>query len=228
MSTDAVALCEWESAGPDRWPSLAGRRLVPQGPAARLAKALTDSGRLEVLELAQGLELRATSWVGRVTLDGLTITIRPKIPELPLLNLMRYAYGPRYNPQQRRDPVPRPDFVVRRRQQILAILDAKYRDLWVLALPREMLYQLAIYALTQPSDGACATILYPTLADAARDQLVAFHGILGGPTKARAILRPVHLLVLDGLLRAGSGLEAERQRQAMVSRLISRKEPSSP
>lgn len=434
MNTDVVALREWESATPDRWPVLAGRRLASQGPATRLAKALTDSGRLEVLELARGLELRATSWVGRVTLDGLTISIRPKIPELPLLNLMRYAYGlrdlqliggarfatedwsfqdlliaqlaaevaeilarglhrdyrrtqallesprgridfacyataagsaraalpcvhhprtadttlnqallaglrlavgatrdlelrarlrrlaaqmnlgvsasqidlaslarvvrgidrrtahyrpaltlidlllrgeslsladpfqglcldgflfdmnvffqallsrflrehlvdaelldehrlrdvfyydPHHNPQNRRGPVPRPDFVVRRHQRTLAILDAKYRDLWGRDLPREMLYQLTIYALTQRSEEACATILYPTLADAARDQVVAFQDILGGPTKARVILRPVHLLVFDALLRAGSGLEAVRQRQAMVSRLIS-------
>lgn len=432
MNLDAVTLREWETATPDHWPVLAGRRLARQGPATRVAKALSDSGRLEVLELAQGLELRATSWVGRVTLDGLTITIRPKIPDLPLLNLIRYAYGlrdlrligaarfateprsfqdllivqlvaevsellprglhrdyrrigamlesprgridfvryaasgsahaalpcvhhprsedtplnqallaglrlaavatrdlelrarlrrlsaqidlgvpptdidpvtlarvsqsidrrtshyrpaltlidlllrgeslsladtapglcldgflfdmnaffqallsrflrehlenvdlldeyrlcgvfyydPRHNPQGRRGPVPRPDFVVRRGQRTLAILDAKYRDLWTRSLPREMLYQLAIYALTQPHEASSAIILYPTLVAAACDQVVAFRDVLGGTTKARVTLRPVHLQVLDELLHVGSGVEAKRQRQALASRLI--------
>ncbi len=433
MSAGAVALREWESATPENCPALAGRRLADRAATRRLAKALTDSGRLEVLELARGLELRATSWVGRLTLDDLTITIRPKITDLPLLNLLRYAYGlrdlraigtasfateawsfqdlliaqlvaevselvarglhrdyrrtqgvqeaprgridfarvataggsaqaalpcvhhpraadsslnrallgglrlavgatrdlelrarlrrlaaqmeqdvpavgidlatvaralraidrrtARYRPaltlielllrgeslsladtaqgipldgflfdmnaffqallsrflrehlvdaelleehrlrgvffyercqdtQNRRVPVPRPDFLVRRGLRTLAILDAKYRDLWLHALPREMLYQLAIYALTRPVDEASAAILYPTLSDVAEDQVIGFRDVLGGTTKARVTLRPVHLLVLDGLLRAGSTLDAVRRRQAMASRLV--------
>ena len=39
------------------------------------------------------MEIRATSWVGRVTLGDLTITVRPKIAGAPLLNLLRYAYS---------------------------------------------------------------------------------------------------------------------------------------
>ncbi|MFZ0791745.1 MAG: hypothetical protein WAM94_19195 [Chromatiaceae bacterium] len=441
-TTDEVALQEWETATPDRWPVLDARRLAPRGPATRVAKALSRSGRLGVLELAQGLELRASSWVGRVTLDDLTVTIRPKIPQMPLLNLTRYAYGlrdlqligaagfaterwsfqdlliaqliaevselvarglhrdyrrtraalesprgridfaqyataagtaraalpcihhprtadtalnqallaglrlavgatrdlelrarlrrlaaqidlrlppsgidiaslarvsqgidrrtshyrpaltlialllrgeslslaektvvtvrldgflfdmnaffqallsrflrehlvnadildehrlrgvffydPRHNPQNRRGSVPRPDFVVRRGLRSLAIIDAKYRDLWARELPREMLYQLAVYALTQPNREPSATILYPTLSDAARDQVVAFQDVLGGATKARVILRPVHLLVLDRLLRAGTVVEAGRQRQAMASRLVGSEPHSVP
>jgi hypothetical protein len=82
-----------------------------------------------------------------------------------------------------------------------------------------MLYQLAIYALTQPHEAPSAIILYPTLVDAARDQVVALRDVPGGTTKARVILRPVHALVLDDLLRAGSGVAAGRQRQAMAARL---------
>jgi McrBC 5-methylcytosine restriction system component len=51
---------------------------------------------MEVLELARGLELRAKSYVGRFSLGEVTVTIHPKIPVLPLLNLLRYAYGLRH------------------------------------------------------------------------------------------------------------------------------------
>ncbi len=102
------------------------------------------------------------------------------------------------------------------------LLDAKYRDLWEKSLPPEMLYQLAIYALTQPGENPVSIILYPSVTEAARDQVVEFRAALDGIAKASVILRPVHLLRLDGLLRAGSGVGAERQRQRqeMVAGLI--------
>lgn len=434
----SVALREWTSVGPDDCAELAGRRLAPGGSAWRLAQALTAGGQLIVRELADGLALQAASWVGRVTLDDLTITVRPKIPALPLMTLLRYAYGlrdlqltetacyageagafqdlliaqliaeasdllarglhsdyrmtsevleqprgridlrgyavgtghasaalpcvhhprtsdvplnrallagllfgsgatrdvelrtrlhrladrlddvltgsrsslpgldssllaqarrtldrrtahyrpaltlielllhgmavsfddprtdlqldgmlfdmnaffqallsrflrahladarlvdehrlrgvfaydPHHNPRGRGDPAPRPDFAVVRERRIVALLDAKYRDLWQQSLPREMLYQLAIYALTQPDENPVSIILYPTMTDGAEDQVVGFRGVLDGAAKARVILKPVHLLHLDALLRAGSGVESERRRREMVAGLI--------
>lgn len=434
----SVTLREWTSVSPVDCAELAGRRLAPGGSAWRLAQALTAGGRLTVRELADGLALQATSWVGRITLDDLTITVRPKIPALPLMTLLRYAYGlrdlhltdtacyaseagafqdlliaqliaeasdllarglhsdyrrtaevleqprgqidlrayaagagharaalpcvhhprtsdvplnrallagllfasgatrdvdlrtrlhrladrlddvltgsrgillgldsdvlarahrtldrrtahyrpaltlielllrgmavsfddprsdlqldgmlfdmnlffqallsrflrahladarlvdehrlrgvfaydPRRNPRNRRDPAPRPDFAVVREGRVVALLDAKYRDLWEQSLPPEMLYQLAIYALTQRGENPVSIILYPSVTEAAQDQVVEFRGVLDGIAKASVILRPVHLLRLDALLRAGSGVGAERRRREMVVGLV--------
>ena len=48
---------------------------------------------MEIFEVTRGLELHATSFVGRFLLGELTVTVHPKIPGAPLLNLFRYAYG---------------------------------------------------------------------------------------------------------------------------------------
>ena len=89
----AVSLREWETARPEPGSILAHQSLVAYPAARQLAEELTKSGRIEVLELARGLELRATSFVGRFSLGDLTITIHPKIADAPLLSLFRYAYG---------------------------------------------------------------------------------------------------------------------------------------
>src|SRR5438128_9223387 len=57
------------------------------------ARALSASKMLSISELRDGLSLEASSYVGRITLGKIQITIHPKISGLPLLRLLRYAYG---------------------------------------------------------------------------------------------------------------------------------------
>ena len=128
------------------------------------------------------------------------------------------TYSPQHNPQQRRAPAPRPDYVVLKGDETVAMLDAKYRDLWDMSLPREMLYQLGMYALSQGKGGQ-ASILYPTLSDVASVQVLEIREIASGEQRAKVVLRPVHLPTLDKLISA-SGLQGERQRVRYTRHLV--------
>jgi len=131
-----------------------------------------------------------------------------------------FTYASDYNPRQRRHPQPRPDFVIRRQRASDIILDAKYRDLWQRSLPREMLYQLAIYALAQGGAQASATILYPSFDQHTRDQVVVFNDVLRGMPKARVILRAVNLLQVRELLGRAATRAAERERQELARQWV--------
>ena len=128
------------------------------------------------------------------------------------------VYRPDYNPRQRCAPAPRPDFVVLQQGKIVAILDAKYRDLWERPLPRDMLYQLAIYALSQ-GPGAEAVILYPTTA-AAQEARIALRDPVYGDGRAQVVLRPVYLPWLEALVGATNGYRAAQARAAFAHFLV--------
>lgn len=115
---------------------------------------------------------------------------------------------PDRNPRNRRPPRPRPDFLIHGRTGLVAILDAKYRDLWTRSLPREMLYQLGIYALSQPR-GSTAAIVYPTEDPTAREATLAIQEPAGGSPQAYVALRP---LCLPELARAVGASSSERLR----------------
>jgi len=120
-----------------------------------------------------------------------------------------FSYEPGLNPLARREPSLRPDFVVMRGGRTLAVLDAKYRDLWTNSLPREMLYQLALYALGRTSGERVSVILYPSDA-AAREQAISVQDPVRGGKHARVVLRPINLLKLEQLLRPGCTEQSQR------------------
>jgi 5-methylcytosine-specific restriction enzyme subunit McrC len=137
------------------------------------------------------------------------------VEEHGLRGLMEYET----NPQRRRAPTPRPDFAVLQGTQVVGLLDAKYRDLWERPLPREMLYQLALYALSQGPSGR-ATILYPTMDARAVEQVISVRDVVQGGTRASVVLRPTHLQDFARALTLGTTLKGTRLREALARRLV--------
>ena len=129
------------------------------------------------------------------------------------------VYNPEHNPKNRRPPTPRPDFVVMDGQRMVAVLDSKYRDLWERDLPRDMLYQLAMYAFLQGENGT-ATIIYPTISDIAREAHLEIRDFLYGNKKAQVVLRPLNLQTLERLLTPGEQWPYLKQRETQAHYLV--------
>lgn len=89
----AITMREWSRIGPDEEKRLAGYSFENNETAREQARQLTESGRLEIRELREGLAIRTNSFVGSLQLGNLRILIQPKITGFPLLNLLRYAYN---------------------------------------------------------------------------------------------------------------------------------------
>jgi 5-methylcytosine-specific restriction enzyme subunit McrC len=126
-----------------------------------------------------------------------------------------------------RSCAPRPDFALLSHGKVIEFLDAKYRDLWDKSLPREMLYQLAIYALSKDTGVSRATILYPTLAVEAVDQVLLLKEPVFGHKRAEIALRPVNLLRLEKLVRPHRGALVARQRQHFARSLVFGSKPEA-
>lgn len=134
--------------------------------------------------------------------------------EWPMHDVLRYA--PDANPLLRRPPTPRPDFALLDRGKIAFLLDAKYRDLWAEPLPRDMLYQLAIYAF---GHGRQAVIVYPSDDPYAREARVELREPDGPWGHLVVALRPLPLARLAALSDA-PGPAARRELEATARRLV--------
>jgi 5-methylcytosine-specific restriction enzyme subunit McrC len=134
-----------------------------------------------------------------------------------LSEVFRYQSG--FNPLNRRTPTPRPDIVILKQGRVAAILDAKYRDLWDTALPRDMLYQLSIYALSQ---AICrtATILYPTTAVGSRESRISINDPVSGQPRAEVCLRPIDLNDLAALVSAPRSIAHDHARRQFAQYMV--------
>lgn len=200
------------------------RRTVAYRPALTLVALLLRSAGLLLDEGEMGLKLPGflfdmnrffQALLARFLREHLAgYTIRE---EYRLKGMLTYVPG--HNPRRRRAPEPRPDYVIQRGTCTIALLDAKYRDLWEHSLPREMLYQLAIYALSQES-GAKAVILYPTLHLEAQEAHIAIRDPLDSNDRAYVVLRPVSLPYLERLISASDGRQKRQACEAFASYLV--------
>lgn len=119
--------------------------------------------------------------------------------EYGLHGMMYYQLGG--NPLKRRAPCPRPDFAIFQKNSLIRLLDAKYRDLWEKPLSRDMLYQLSIYALSQPPGPKSeAVILFPTLRRSAREARIQINDPVSCGSRGSVVIRPVNLDTLDELI----------------------------
>ena len=75
----------------------------------------------------------------------------------------------------------------------MQILDAKYRDLWDKSLPRDILYQLAVYAASGIGNHT-STILYPALNDVPSLQLINITNPLTQEHMAKILMKPINLV----------------------------------
>jgi len=114
-----------------------------------------------------------------------------------LKGMMRYH--PAFNPQRRQSPTPRPDFAIMRGGRLLTLLDAKYRDLWEKTLPREMLYQLVVYAISHQHQ-LKSSILYPTTNPLAKESRIDVADPIYGKHLGQVCLRPVKLDRIEELV----------------------------
>jgi len=88
-----IKLAEWETHNATSDQQLAGVSLIKNATTKRELERLKESNILEVLELRDGISITSRSHVGRIRLGPLEITVYPKIAGMPLLYLLRYAYG---------------------------------------------------------------------------------------------------------------------------------------
>jgi 5-methylcytosine-specific restriction enzyme subunit McrC len=88
----SLTMSEWETKSPTNCPDLANPFLDAPHGTRQVVEALNESRMLNISELRNGLEIKAFSYVGRLRVGNLNITILPKLQGTSLLSLLRYAY----------------------------------------------------------------------------------------------------------------------------------------
>jgi len=199
------------------------RMTRPYEPAVSLIRFLYESGGLSLGKGETGPSLPGFLFdMNRFFQALLARYLADNLPDYTLRSEHRlkgmFAYVPGWNPRRSQAPTPRPDFVVFQGPNTVAILDAKYRDLWGNPLPGDMLYQLAIYAMSY--EGGTSTILYPTTHAQATEARIEVRDPMYGGRRALVVLRPVVLERLEGLVSAKPTAGVLRERGEHAKRLI--------
>jgi 5-methylcytosine-specific restriction enzyme subunit McrC len=194
----------------------ASRLTVAYAPALTLIELLLRPAGISLDSNQQDLELSGFLFdMNRFFQALLSRFFTECLPDLRVLDQYQlrgmFRYDRLHNPQHRQAPTPRPDYVIFRGDDVVAVLDAKYRDLWAEPLPSSMLYQLALYALGAESAGTAA-ILYPTLDATTQEARIDVCHPTNGVRQAQVVLRPVHLARLDDALFARYPSAAEKAR----------------
>ena len=130
-----------------------------------------------------------------------------------------FEYDKANNPRRHRAIVPRPDFAVLSHGKVIEFLDTKYIDLWETPPPANILYQLVIYAMSKSTSKPRSTILFPTLAAEAVEQVILLKDPKEGSRRAEVVLRPVNLFELEKLTRPRMGTIVAQQRRKFAHAL---------
>jgi 5-methylcytosine-specific restriction enzyme subunit McrC len=149
------------------------RRSTAYSSALTLIDLLLSGMRISMREATDPVQMPGFLFdMNRFFQSLISRLLHEELPDFSLQDEHRFKgifeYDPANNPKRRRAVVPRPDFAVLAHGKVVEFLDAKYRDLWETALPRDMLCQLAIYALSKNTGLPRSTVLYPTLAISGR------------------------------------------------------------
>jgi 5-methylcytosine-specific restriction enzyme subunit McrC len=86
-----IELNEWQKKGPKEDAKLSGLSVLDSESLQRELDALRS--QIDIRQLHDGIEIKTTSFVGRVDVGPVSLIVRPKLPAMPLAQLLRYAYG---------------------------------------------------------------------------------------------------------------------------------------
>jgi len=121
------------------------------------------------------------------------------------------SYNPKHNPQFKKSYSPRPDFAILDGKKVVVLLDTKYRDVWEMDLPADMLYQLSFYAISQGLSGQ-ATIIYPTMNEIASEEWIDISHPISQDHMATVKLRPINLFQLEKIIYQ----ESDKQKKSFA------------
>lgn len=203
-------------------------RLLGAPISRRFSEYRPALGLIEILLSSAGIDLSSAT---STALSGFLFDMNSLWEDVLERLLHDHApAGSRVDPQRRihdlfvfdgvkRQRTPRPDFAWMHGERCTRLLDAKYRELDDKGLTRDMLYQLAVYALSQPPNFSEVVALYPSEDPMACDKAVIITDPVLKAERGRVIIRPV---VVDELSVAltGRGAAGRESRRLLVSKLL--------